>query len=172
MRRRAPATRRFTLDWASQVQGGPFDKFTGKWHLEGVFVPAPGTTSGAGGTGTTAPGSSPQRGATGTGTSPGVGTSSTVQPQGAGAGAPAGAPSVPGAPPSGDVPAAVPGASSPQAVAAASGPVVQTVTHRSREWKVSAPLAGLAIAVAVIAVGLIIGTRLLERRAGTGRRSA
>jgi hypothetical protein len=31
---------RFTLDWASQIVGGPFNNFTGKWHLEGIFEPA------------------------------------------------------------------------------------------------------------------------------------
>jgi hypothetical protein len=47
-----PATRAFTLTWASQIVGGPFNSFTGLWHLEGTFVPA----SGAGaGTATTAP---------------------------------------------------------------------------------------------------------------------
>lgn len=35
-----PATGAFTLEWASQVEGGPFDRFTGLWHLEGRFVPA------------------------------------------------------------------------------------------------------------------------------------
>jgi hypothetical protein len=34
------ATGRFTLTWTSQIVGGPFDKFTGLWHLEGTFVPA------------------------------------------------------------------------------------------------------------------------------------
>jgi hypothetical protein len=28
----------FTLEWASQIVGGPFDKFTGLWHLEGTFT--------------------------------------------------------------------------------------------------------------------------------------
>jgi hypothetical protein len=32
----------FTLSWTSQVQGGPFDKFTGQWHLAGRFVPSSG----------------------------------------------------------------------------------------------------------------------------------
>jgi hypothetical protein len=27
----------FTMDWASQIVGGPFDTFTGVWHLEGTF---------------------------------------------------------------------------------------------------------------------------------------
>lgn len=34
-----PATKHFTLDWASQVVGGPFNNFTGVWHLEGTFQP-------------------------------------------------------------------------------------------------------------------------------------
>jgi hypothetical protein len=32
-------SRKFTLDWTSQIVGGPFNNFTGKWHLEGVFEP-------------------------------------------------------------------------------------------------------------------------------------
>jgi hypothetical protein len=31
------ATKRFTLDWSSQIVGGPFNDFTGIWHLEGTF---------------------------------------------------------------------------------------------------------------------------------------
>jgi len=30
----------YTLDWASQIVGGPFDGFTGVWHLEGTFAAA------------------------------------------------------------------------------------------------------------------------------------
>jgi hypothetical protein len=33
------ATRAFVLTWASQVVGGPFNGFTGYWHLQGTFVP-------------------------------------------------------------------------------------------------------------------------------------
>jgi hypothetical protein len=29
----------FVLEWASQIVGGPFDKFTGFQHLEGTFEP-------------------------------------------------------------------------------------------------------------------------------------
>ena len=29
---------RFVLDWTSLIVGGPFNNFTGKWHLEGTFV--------------------------------------------------------------------------------------------------------------------------------------
>lgn len=33
-------TKEFTLKWSSQIVGGPFNDFTGVWHLEGVFTPA------------------------------------------------------------------------------------------------------------------------------------
>lgn len=33
------ATRRFTIEWSSQIVGGPFNRFTGFWHLEGTFEP-------------------------------------------------------------------------------------------------------------------------------------
>lgn len=32
-------THAFVLTWASQVVGGPFNGFTGYWHLQGTFVP-------------------------------------------------------------------------------------------------------------------------------------
>jgi hypothetical protein len=35
------ATGAFTLTWRSQIVGGPFDGFSGVWHLAGTFVPAP-----------------------------------------------------------------------------------------------------------------------------------
>jgi len=31
--------RTYTLDWSSAIVGGPFDGFTGVWHLEGTFTP-------------------------------------------------------------------------------------------------------------------------------------
>jgi hypothetical protein len=33
-------SRRFVLEWNSLIVGGPFNAFTGHWHLEGTFVPA------------------------------------------------------------------------------------------------------------------------------------
>jgi hypothetical protein len=33
------ATKAYTLDWSSQIVGGPFNNFTGVWHLEGAFEP-------------------------------------------------------------------------------------------------------------------------------------
>ncbi|MBO0842764.1 MAG: hypothetical protein J2O46_06235 [Nocardioides sp.] len=35
-----PKTRHFTLEWTSLISGGPFNRFTGQWHLEGTFQPA------------------------------------------------------------------------------------------------------------------------------------
>jgi hypothetical protein len=32
-------TRRFVLDWTSLIVGGPFNGFTGIWHLTGIFEP-------------------------------------------------------------------------------------------------------------------------------------
>lgn len=34
------ATGHFVLHWKSLIVGGPFDGYTGSWHLEGTFVPA------------------------------------------------------------------------------------------------------------------------------------
>jgi len=31
-------TGRFTLEWTSLIEGGPFNRFIGRWHLEGRFV--------------------------------------------------------------------------------------------------------------------------------------
>ena len=31
------ATKHYVLDWSSQIIGGPFNNFTGVWHLEGTF---------------------------------------------------------------------------------------------------------------------------------------
>ena len=35
-----PETKAYTLEWSSQIQGGPFNNFTGVWHLQGKFEPA------------------------------------------------------------------------------------------------------------------------------------
>ncbi|WP_068271760.1 hypothetical protein [Aldersonia kunmingensis] len=49
-----PDSKRFTLEWTSLIVDGPFNGFTGVWHLEGVFEP-----------GAAAPGAVPQNGAGG-----------------------------------------------------------------------------------------------------------
>jgi hypothetical protein len=38
------ATHGFTLAWKSLIVGGPFNGFTGSWHLAGTFVPAAGSS--------------------------------------------------------------------------------------------------------------------------------
>jgi hypothetical protein len=35
-----PKTHAFVLTWASAVVGGPFNSFTGYWHLQGKFTPS------------------------------------------------------------------------------------------------------------------------------------
>jgi hypothetical protein len=37
-----PKTKRFVLEWTSYIEGGPFNGFTGLWHLEGTFERATG----------------------------------------------------------------------------------------------------------------------------------
>lgn len=46
------STGAYTLTWTSTIQGGPFNGFTGEWHLAGTFRPASGSPASA----ATAPG--------------------------------------------------------------------------------------------------------------------
>ncbi len=64
-------TRKFSMEWTSTIVGGPFDNFTGKWHLEGVFEPAVTATTGTSGGSTT--------GSSGSGTSALPSTAATGQ---------------------------------------------------------------------------------------------
>ncbi len=66
-----PESGAFTLEWASLIVGGPFNNFTGVWHLEGTFEAA-GGDGGSGGTTTTTPGTSTTA-PTGSGSSTGDG---------------------------------------------------------------------------------------------------
>ena len=34
-----PGTKKFALEWTSQIVGGPFNNFTGVWHFQGTFEP-------------------------------------------------------------------------------------------------------------------------------------
>ena len=34
------STKKFVLEWTSQIVGGPFNNFTGTWHFEGTFEKA------------------------------------------------------------------------------------------------------------------------------------
>lgn len=42
------ATGAYEMEWHSQIVGGPFDKFTGTWHLEGVFKEGSAPSGGSG----------------------------------------------------------------------------------------------------------------------------
>jgi hypothetical protein len=52
-------TGRFTLSWTSQIVGGPFNNFTGQWHLTGTFVPAGASGASTGGGAAAGSGGSP-----------------------------------------------------------------------------------------------------------------
>lgn len=78
-----PDTRRYTLDWTSEIEGGPFNGFTGVWHFEGTFEGEVGT---AGSTGGTDDGSDTSAASAGTGGSASVAgnTATGAAPAGAG----------------------------------------------------------------------------------------
>jgi hypothetical protein len=40
-------TKAFVLEWTSHIEGGPFNGFTGLWHLEGTFEPSERAPAGA-----------------------------------------------------------------------------------------------------------------------------
>lgn len=77
----------FTLDWSSTIVGGPFNGFTGKWHLEGTFKPSSSaqtasgsTVGGSGSSGSGAPGTAVAASSSGTRSSSGPGGTTTDQP--------------------------------------------------------------------------------------------
>lgn len=137
-------TGRFAIDWTSQIVGGPFNNFTGKWHLEGVFVPAGGsrsTGSGAGSTTTVVGGTSSTRTVTSAASVPAHPGTSVPQPSGSSTSSETAAP------------AAVATAN------AASTPVADassTTTHRV--WSVSWPILALAVGLGVLGLVVILLT--------------
>jgi hypothetical protein len=92
----------FVLEWTSTIVGGPFNEFTGSWHLAGTFRPAGAAAPAAG---------APAQAASNTRTSTVAGTATTV------AGAAQTAPDYSSAPPTG---AAAPGAADAKGVVAVS----------------------------------------------------
>lgn len=150
------ATGAFTLDWTSQIVGGPFDKFTGQWHLEGRFVPTAGSAPaqiGPAGHSGTASGASGSHGAAGTGTSPGTSTGGTSS-------------TAPGTAPAPAVPAAgiAPLTGTPAAAAAAAGTTTTTDTITQQDWSVSWPVIWLAGGIAVLGFGALIALGLVGRK--------
>jgi hypothetical protein len=75
-----PTTKKFTIEWMTTIVGGPFNNFTGKWHLEGVYegtlpaaVTAPTTSGGSTSGGSTTTGSA----GSGSATSPSGGSTTS-----------------------------------------------------------------------------------------------
>ena len=143
------ATGAFTLQWTSQIVGGPFDKFTGQWHLEGTFVPsssgapaASGSTSGA----APPPAAAPQQG--GTTSLPRTGS--------------AGAPVLPG---TSAAPTAVTTAEAPTTLTS-SEPVASVETTSHSTWSVQWWLVLLAVALALLGFGVL--DRLQRKIAAAG----
>ena len=138
------STRAFTLNWTSQVIGGPFDKFTGKWHLEGTFVPTAGTSAG------------------GAAAVPGTGAAGTSA---GGAGGAAATSPTAGADPSAGALAADGTTPTDQAIAAGAVPAGHTRTIVTKNgWEASPWLLGLTIGIAVIGFGALIALTLIGRR--------
>jgi hypothetical protein len=161
-----PATGAFTLQWTSQVVGGPFDKFTGLWHLQGTFVPAYGGAGRAGGGSvddssgrpsagpSAAPGSVPaaRPGGTAAAPRPPQGGLPSAQPNG-----PASAAALP------SLPSVAPtsGGDAQAPTLAGAQPLATTSTTTSDSWSVRGWLVALA---AVIALFGFTALGVLQRR--------
>ncbi|HWB67719.1 MAG TPA: hypothetical protein VG708_12930 [Mycobacteriales bacterium] len=153
------ATGAFTLHWTSQVVGGPFDKFTGSWHLVGHFEPSTGTSTAATSTsgsaakagnnspaGTTAGGPSAAPGAA-TGTSP-AGGGSNPRPGSAARATSQGSDN----------------AAPPQVAGQPAAASTTTVTHD--KWHVTWWLIAVALAIAVAAAGGLLTISRVDRQPG------
>jgi len=145
-----PSTGAFTLSWTSQVVGGPFDKFTGQWHLQGYFHPA----------GTKAKGSSSKAStAASTAGAPAGQASGVVLPGATGATGSSGA-KASGAS-SSDVPSSGASSSAPVALAANGGSTTSpaasaTSIHTHTSWSVSAWLLVVLILIAVFGFAALL----------------
>jgi hypothetical protein len=140
------ATGAFTLDWASQIQGGPFNNFTGQWHFEGTFTPTQGQTS------TTSPPSP-----TNTNSQTATGSGNTGPAGGASGGTSSRAPAAPttvadAAASANSNPSTTLGTLTPQSTdqAAAAGSEAATASH-SRKSSSSVPLMVVAALVLIAA---------------------
>src|SRR4051812_17283624 len=144
----------FSFTWASQIQGGPFNNFTGLWHLEGTFAPA----SGSSGSSSAAGGSSGASGTPGASGSMSPTTSPSTRLSGAGTGAAAGgaaATPAPGAAPASSVvtpTTATPG-DSPAAPAAAGSEVAasQATASKPKSHGGGTPVGMILLAALVLA---------------------
>lgn len=143
----------FTLQWTSQIQGGPFDGFTGLWHLTGRFTPAGETvvvpTASARATSrATAPSGTARTTAPRAVTAPTATAGASAAPSATGA-----APAPTGSGPSQVLPSAEPGTPSPSTAAAA--PESTSSQGGATRW----PWVLLAAALAAGAGGLVVRAR-------------
>ena len=161
----------FALQWTSQVVGGPFDKFTGQWHLVGRFVPAsagagaadPGAAAG-GGTG------GGQGGNQGAGQAPAgqAPAGQAADNNNGNGGAPAAGPAASSAHARSSAPARPGTSTGPQAAANAAtvNPALaaSTTTVSHDRWKVSWWVIVLVAAIAVLGLGALLGLGRLARK--------
>jgi hypothetical protein len=160
-----PTTGAYTLQWSSQVVGGPFNGFSAFWNLTGRFVAAGGSTSSAGSSATA---STPTT--AGTSTAPHTSATHVGSSSPASTGSASGASAAAGAVASGQ---ATTTTTSPTTGTSAAKPTsahtvvsVSTVTA-SRGWKAPTWLDVLAAVLAVAGLaGVIWSERQLRRRRG------
>ena len=161
------STGSFTLQWSSQVVGGPFNGFSAFWNLTGRFVPAAGSstpapsTAGAPvpGSAATTPGAHVAPGPTASGSSAGGGAASAP---GGGAGTSASASTTSGS----STTTTAPGASAPKAQTIE---ITRTALSGGGGWQAPDWLVAL---VAVLAVAGLGGVLLSERALRRGRSAA
>jgi rhodanese-related sulfurtransferase len=137
----------FTLEWTSQIVGGPFNNFTGQWHLSGTFAPAAGSAGPA----APAPASGP-------------GGASVA------AAAPASAPASSGATASGasDENTAAPQAEEALPAPAASGAAGETRLETTSFTRTSTPVP-LWIGLVLLGAGVVIAASSIVGRAASRR---
>ncbi len=156
------ATGAFTLEWASQVQGGPFDRFTGLWHLEGRFIPADAGAAPVadGGTGTGTPVADGGTAAPAAGTSTGSGSATPA----AGSGTATAAASTPGATAAPSAVVAAPTGSAAAPVEATTAGTT-TVTRPGEDgWAPPPWLVALVAVIGLAAIGTYVGLERTLRR--------
>lgn len=135
------STGAFVLEWTSTIVGGPFNEFTGSWHLAGTFRPA----------GTPAAAATPGQPASGTRTPTAKATATGAAATPAGATAPTAAASAPAAGDSASAPEAAPSVGVDKVVGAVS----------EKGWK---PPAWSVVLTAIVGVGAALALLLPMRR--------
>jgi cobalamin biosynthesis Mg chelatase CobN len=162
------STGAFTLQWSSQVVGGPFNGFSAFWNLTGRFVPAAGSSapaaSSAGapaaGSAATTPGTHAASGSTASGSTAGGSAASTPSSTGASA-----SPSASGS----STTTTAPGASGATSPTAQTIEISRTASSGGGGWQAPDWLVAL---VAVLAVAGLAGVLLSERALRRGRSTA